>query len=181
MSKKCARCKQLKPLDAFAFNKNARDKKQSYCQHCMTESRQIRYANKLPPSLEKDQLNKYKKKWLMIPSNREASKMRIRNSLIVSRLSTNPDSVKDDTVINSFGVKKTVFMDHLQSLFEKGMSWKNYGAWHLDHIVGLIKFKRSVAVKFCPFVFFAPFVVCVSLFADVFVEMFLTKFVGVLR
>ena len=143
MSKKCARCKQLKPLEAFAFHKNARDKKQSYCQDCMTESRQIRYANKIPPSLERDQLNKYKKKWLMIPSNKEASKMRIRNSLIVSRLSTNPDSVKDDTIINNFGVEKNVFMNHLQSLFEKGMSWKNYGAWHLDHIVGLIKFNLT--------------------------------------
>ena len=42
-------------------------------------------------------------------------------------------------------------------------------------VVGLIKFKRSIAVKFCPFVFFAPFVVWVSLFVGVFVEMFLTK------
>ncbi len=46
-------------------------------------------------------------------------------------------------MFKSFGVNKNRFMDHLQSLFKKGMNWKNYGAWHLDHIVGLIKFNLT--------------------------------------
>ncbi len=142
-TKYCTRCKKDKPLDNFSFYKGTKDKKQSYCQDCMTESRQIRYANKLPPSLESSYKNDYKKKWLENPSNKEAARMRTRNSYIVSNLSINPEMVREDTVLKSFGVSKTKFMNHLQSLFKKGMNWKNYGAWHLDHIDGLIKFNLT--------------------------------------
>jgi len=31
--------------------------------------------------------------------------------------------------------------DHLESLFIKGMSWDNYGEWHLDHIIPKSSFK----------------------------------------
>lgn len=33
--------------------------------------------------------------------------------------------------------------DHLGSLFQNGMSWGNYGQWHIDHIrpVSLFSFK----------------------------------------
>lgn len=138
--KRCARCKKDKLTNKFAYFKKSKDKLQSYCQDCMTESVQIRYKNKKPPSLTKESLNAYSKKWLMNPNNKAARKMRVRNSLIVSRLSKNPDSVRDETIINNFGTDKKTFMAHFNSLFSNGMSWKNYGAWHLDHIKGLIHF-----------------------------------------
>ena len=27
------------------------------------------------------------------------------------------------------------FVQYLENLFTKGMSWENYGKWHIDHIV----------------------------------------------
>lgn len=32
------------------------------------------------------------------------------------------------------GCTITEFMDYITSLFQPGMSWDNYGQWHLDHI-----------------------------------------------
>jgi len=31
-------------------------------------------------------------------------------------------------------------MEHLESLFLSGMSWKNYGEWHIDHLVPIATF-----------------------------------------
>jgi hypothetical protein len=33
------------------------------------------------------------------------------------------------------GYDRDQLMDHMSSLFTEGMSWDNYGEWHIDHIV----------------------------------------------
>jgi len=38
------------------------------------------------------------------------------------------------------GFTLTDLMIHLQKLFQSGMSWKNYGKWHIDHIIPRSKF-----------------------------------------
>ena len=52
----------------------------------------------------------------------------------------NFDGVQEETVEKLLGTDKQSFMDHLKSLFEPGMSWDNYGAWHLDHKINLSDF-----------------------------------------
>lgn len=39
---------------------------------------------------------------------------------------------------------------HLENLFTEGMSWNNYGAWHIDHIVpkSFFKYKSTDDVEF---------------------------------
>lgn len=32
------------------------------------------------------------------------------------------------------GYSRTALRNHIQSLFSEGMSWSNYGEWHIDHI-----------------------------------------------
>lgn len=34
---------------------------------------------------------------------------------------------------------------HLESQFQSGMSWKNYGAWHIDHVWPCISFDLRVS------------------------------------
>ena len=33
--------------------------------------------------------------------------------------------------------------NHLEYLFKEGMTWENYGEWHVDHIKPMCKFDRS--------------------------------------
>jgi len=42
---------------------------------------------------------------------------------------------KDDSVIDLLGCSVTELMEHLAWKFEKGMTWDNYGEWHIDHII----------------------------------------------
>ncbi len=52
-----------------------------------------------------------------------------------------------------FGYSKEVLKAHLERQFEEGMSWKNFGKWHIDHIVPVSNFNYSSHTeddfKFC--------------------------------
>lgn len=41
------------------------------------------------------------------------------------------------------GLDKLEFKDYIQSKFSEGMSWENYGKWHLDHIIPLCQAKDN--------------------------------------
>jgi len=139
-TKRCTRCKKDKELSLFSINRAAKDGLQSWCQKCMTESRSIRYKNKKPPSLEPATWSAYIKKWRTIPTNYEATRIRQKNNDLIHKLADDFDSVKDKTVIDIFGIDKEGLLNYFNSLFEKGMTFKNYGAWHLDHKKGLAHF-----------------------------------------
>jgi hypothetical protein len=43
-----------------------------------------------------------------------------------------------------FGCSYTQLRNHLKKQFKDGMSWKNYGDWHIDHIIPMAKFDMNV-------------------------------------
>ena len=54
-----------------------------------------------------------------------------------------------NAMVKSYGIKKdcrsrrligcspAFFRNHLESLFQPGMTWQNWGSWHVDHIIPL--------------------------------------------
>lgn len=44
------------------------------------------------------------------------------------------NSVKSDCTINLLGCSIDFLKIHLENQFVDGMSWNNYGEWHIDHI-----------------------------------------------
>jgi len=140
-TKKCVRCKIDKPLDAFNYNKLAKDNKQSYCQACMSDIHTIR---RMDPKIKKHEAANHarymKEVWCKNPQNKTAQQIRIRNSTTLTALINNFDGVREETVQKAFNIDKQGFMNHLENLFEPGMSWNNYGAWHLDHKINLSDF-----------------------------------------
>lgn len=47
---------------------------------------------------------------------------------------------KHGSTINHLGCSIDEFKRHLESKFQSGMTWDNYGQWHLDHIKPLSSF-----------------------------------------
>ena len=139
-TKHCPRCKKYKTLDSFAYDKSKKSKRQSYCQSCVSE---ICYIRKLDPKI-KEKVAKnhtlYMRKWLKKPENKAIGNLRSKNTKALRALINNFETVGNDRIKNLFYIDKQGFMDHLESLFESGMSWDNYGAWHLDHIKDLSNF-----------------------------------------
>ena len=50
---------------------------------------------------------------------------------------------KEDKSFNLLGYSAVDLKTHLESLFRDGMSWDNYGEWHIDHIRPIASYKND--------------------------------------
>lgn len=50
---------------------------------------------------------------------------------------------KEGHTIDLLGYSALELKLHITSLFTDGMSWDNYGEWHIDHIVGVVNFDTN--------------------------------------
>lgn len=55
---------------------------------------------------------------------------------------------KNGSAIDDLGCTIDFFKDYLASKFTKGMSWDNYGEWHIDHIKALANFDLTNREQF---------------------------------
>ena len=122
------------------------------CYECEKKKNRDRFNNLSPEGYEKfykgvkawknanrDKIRKYNKNPKMKAS---------RN--VRKRLTSFFKGAKDHHFSKGVGCTKKELNQHLESRFTEGMSWKNYGsgkngdhvgAWHIDHIIPISKFK----------------------------------------
>ena len=53
-------------------------------------------------------------------------------------------TTKDSTTMKVVGCNLQTLVNHLESNFDKDMSWENYGVWHVDHIRPISTFDSSI-------------------------------------
>ena len=53
------------------------------------------------------------------------------------------DNKKKDRTIVELGYSANDLKTHIESLFIEGMSWENWGEWHIDHIKPVSKFEKN--------------------------------------
>jgi hypothetical protein len=54
---------------------------------------------------------------------------------------------KEDKTINLLGYSASELKKHIESLFLEGMSWENYGDWHIDHIKMVSTFDKETPMN----------------------------------
>jgi hypothetical protein len=52
---------------------------------------------------------------------------------------------KTDRTFNTLGYSVDELRDHLESKFQEGMTWDNYGQWHVDHKIPLSVFNYETS------------------------------------
>ena len=50
---------------------------------------------------------------------------------------------KKESTYDTLGYKPEELIKHIQLQFQEGMSWDNYGEWHIDHIIPIIEFIKN--------------------------------------
>jgi len=160
IEKKCSRCKENKQL--YKFNKKKTKDGWSYvCKKCRNaRDRQIRNVN----------LEKYREKnrnWRKLNPekvremnrNHEGSKPRPKKRIIGRRLNEAiARAIRRALKDNKGGRYWEDLLDftlvqlkkHLKKYFQSGMTWENYGKWHIDHIVpiSVFNFEKSEDTDF---------------------------------
>jgi hypothetical protein len=68
---------------------------------------------------------------------------RLANSLRSRLTHAISNNQKSGSAVSDLGCSIAEFKTYLESLFLPGMSWDNYGEWHIDHIIPLSKYSLS--------------------------------------
>lgn len=125
-SKRCARCRTVKPIDAFARRKHSKDGHGCYCVPCQREQTRTEGSRRSRP----DQAQYKSKRYKADPSFRLACQLRCRITKVMK------GGKRCLPIKDIVGCTLEHLKAHLESLWTEGMTWSNHGktGWHIDHI-----------------------------------------------
>lgn len=100
----------------------------------------------------------YMKKYILTKEYKETKKREylrnkeINKHILIWRSTLNStlirlNKIKEGHTIDLLGYSALELKNHLELLFTEGMSWNNYGEWHVDHIKGVINFDVTTPVN----------------------------------
>ena len=79
----------------------------------------------------------------------------VRNLIYKSLIRTNFPKQEEAEIILGISVKE--FKKYIENKFQEGMTWNNYGKWHLDHIIPISSAKTKEDVyRLCHYTNFQP-------------------------
>jgi len=168
-SRVCCRCGIDQPLCEYGVQKNGPNGLRSQCRGCRRiEAKEYRERNLDKVKLAKEtwrlknpdydklygENNPDKKRKAIIKWNdnnpglasKRTKEWQEKNPHIVAWRGTLRCSLfrmgkeKSGHTIDLLGYSALELKNHIESLFTEGMSWDNYGEWHIDHIRPLITF-----------------------------------------
>jgi len=66
---------------------------------------------------------------------------------ILHRVLNQFENKKTDKTHKLLGYSANELKTHIENQFADGMSWDNYGSWHIDHIIPVFSFKKTTSVS----------------------------------
>jgi hypothetical protein len=177
----CKKCGEEKALTEFGIDKRY-NKPKSYCKPCMSTYCK-RWREKNPEKFKAAVRNwvektgydhaAYTREWRK--KNHERWRNRVNNHQR-ERLKRDPvykisrnlrraiwgfvnGELKTGSAVRDLGCSIDELRSHLENMFQEGMTWDNYGEWHIDHIVPLSSFDledREQLLKACHYTNLQP-------------------------
>ena len=182
--KKCSRCNTKKPTIEFSVQKTSSDGLSAWCKECKKEYKSMWYSKN--KENVKDYNNKWIENNKNYHSDlyinnidkikeRNKKNKKITNKRYLDRRNTNPlfkfksnlrnrtcqafkqKKWKKDGSEKLLGCSYECAKLHIENKFTIGMSWDNYGEWHIDHIIPLSSAKDVVEMsKLCHYTNIQP-------------------------
>ena len=157
-SKICTTCQQKFPATSEYFHKckNGKLGYSSKCKVCTLQKIDRAKRSKYHKAYyQKNRIEIIEKQLVYIKNNRNKINSRhnkkyhsditykIKHNLKRRMNNAIKGCFKDRSVIKLLGSDLETVKNHLESKFTEGMSWDNYGKWHIDHIIPCASFDLS--------------------------------------
>lgn len=163
-NKYCPKCDTVKSMDEFSNIKDNKDGKYGLCKICKSESDK-KFKNKLKyegvykkrrreeylrnietyKKQQKNRIRDYKKEYSVLrKSVLRTFKYKLRNRIYVAFKYRNMEiNISTSKLLGCTFEEAKI---HIESQFKEGMTWDNYGEWHIDHIIpfGSVKTKEEM-------------------------------------
>lgn len=110
------------------------DKRKYYASHVKEKSE----YDKTYRELNSKKISEYKKNWENI--NKDNPIFKIKRNLRSRVRHALEGKTKRDKTFELIGCTPNYFIEYIESQFKDGMSWDNYGEWHIDHIKECFRF-----------------------------------------
>lgn len=165
--KTCSKCHIDKPEEEFNKDKKSKDGLGWWCRSCQATSNKKRYDADRVRLVEisrkyninnKSRVKKYKRKYNRIRHQTDIH-YRLANNLRSRLYQALKNNQKSGSAVKDLGCNIVFFKWHLESQFESGMTWDNYGQWHIDHIQSISSFDltdRKQLLKVCHYTNLQP-------------------------
>lgn len=151
MSKICSDCHTEKALCEFNKNKQSKDGLHIYCKTCRSIRRRNYYLKNKTKELERNMQYRSTRKEQYIAyavkvnrKQRETKpEAKLRHNIRNRIKRAFKGNYQSGSAIQLIGCSVEEVKKYLESQFLPGMSWENYGEWHIDHIIPLSAFNLS--------------------------------------
>ena len=164
--KTCRKCLELKPASAFCKNSRNSDGLQGYCKFCVASYNleRLRENPELQSKYNRSNYLRHREQRIAnacayqkiyIVKNRarvRAARRKRYRTNINARMSANirrrildalKGRSKSESTIHLLGCSILQLRAHLEAQFRDGMTWDNYGKWHIDHRKACSRFDLS--------------------------------------
>lgn len=157
------KCRNKVRTNNKKYYSNNREKENARCKQYQLENKKnVLAQRKEYREKNKDKIRAYEKEYrknsrfAINESRRKRHKERYSNDLFY-KLSVNlrtrmyravKNHQKSGSAVNDLGCSITELKNYLELMFGDGMSWDNYGEWHIDHIIPLSSFDLSNRLEF---------------------------------
>lgn len=145
MDKLCSRCKLEKELGEFYRSKYGKYGKRGECKQCSSiYDSQHHQKNKAEDTIKYREYQRIRRKTDLSFRLRKNVRTRLCAALI--------NGQKSGSAVRDLGCSVDALKRYLESQFQPGMSWDNWGfgqdKWHIDHIVPLSQFDLTDREQF---------------------------------
>jgi len=141
-TKKCNKCNEIKVIIDFHKHKQTKDGHRNECKTCRIIETKLNYEK------NKNRYNEQSKNWnknnpekrkliLKKHENNPLIKLKSRVRHRIRQFLKTKNITKKNKTFQIVGLTPKELKVYLENKFEYGMTWENYGIWHIDHIIPL--------------------------------------------